>query len=162
MFDNVFACLGEPLTQAGFTRKRFEELQAGTRLIASLTSRRVDRWDGMKLANKLLELRDVALELYSVAASLEKDTYTERKRQGSIAYLERSTFYFKERSIKPTEMGKEAYKRLDRQYVECAKKEAAAHGLTLYLKGKVTQFQDAYYMIKQIYTADNETKGTML
>lgn len=142
------------LEKYNFTESRFKELSEYTALIPNLTGSRLDKWNGLQLANRILVATDLVAELLAISIKVKMEIYGERKKQGGLAFLERSGKYFEKNGVKATESSKAEYKEIDEEYNTMRVKEAASEALVEYLKIKASQFDKAYYLCKSAYDGD--------
>jgi len=145
------------LEDNNFKIEHLEELYGYLNLIPSLTNQRLDRWNGLQVANKLLEGQSLASELHSIALRVKGRLYARRKREFGLAFLERSQEYFKRMEIKSTESGKTAYAEADELHVIAREREAAAEALCTYLQNKVSELEKGYYLCRSAH--DTDLKG---
>lgn len=157
--NHLMEGIEEELKKYNFTDEKFEQLYQYTLLVPSLTNQRLDHWNGLQVANQILHALDLSAELFALSIKVKEIIYAERKRQGGMAYLERSLEYFKQTGTKVTESAKSAYMEIDNAHCIWRVKEAAAIALMEYMKRKHNQFEEAHRLCKLAYRNDNPVSG---
>lgn len=152
---NIYLGLEEELSKYQLTGEKFEKIYQFSKLIPMITNQRLDKWNGLQLANHFLVAMDFINELYSLAIRLRNEINSDRKREGGLAYLERSGVYFEKSGTKSTESSKSAYVETDPSYIKCRSKEDAADALVEYLKNKYSIFEKSHHLCKQAFCEDN-------
>ena len=145
----------EDLEVYGFTQIKLQMIWEYSHLIPNLVNQRLDKWNGMKLANKFLVAEEQVSELISVVDRVKGLLYADRKKAAGIAFLEKSADYITLKSIKSTETAKTSYADIDEDFQKLKKKEAMMDALSNFLYRKHEHFKQAHHMCKQLYSTDN-------
>jgi len=144
----------EELAKYSLTLKRLEELSDYSNLIPSLTNQRLDKFNGQKMANKMLSAKDLASELYSIAIRVKGEIHSRRKREQSLAFLQRSVEYLTLHSLKVTDSAKNSFVEADPMVFKYRDKESSVDALCSFLYGKVDSFKEAIHICKQAHMND--------
>lgn len=123
--------------------------------IPEITKQRLDVWNAHQLANRLLVGESFASELFSIALRVKGLIYSQRKRAGGIAFLEKSEQYFQQKGLKATDTAKNNYVEIDEEHVRYREKEAAIEALVAYLDGKKSVLEKGHHLCKQAYKVDS-------